>query len=133
MKKISFFFLTAIFISVNLNSQSVEFDQYKLENGLNIILHKDNTAPVVNTTLMFHVGAKNEELNKTGFAHFFEHLLGKETKNMKSGEWFKILSSNGGNGNAATSVDYTFYYATMPSNSLKLGLWRYGTVIISLL
>ncbi len=130
MKKISFFFLTAIFISVNLNSQSVEFDQYKLENGLNIILHKDNTAPVVNTTLMFHVGAKNEESNKTGFAHFFEHLLGKETKNMNSGEWFKILSSNGGNGNAATSVDYTFYYATMPSNSLKLGLWRYSEIML---
>ena len=125
MKKYIFFFLVSIFITNNLNSQAVEFEQYKLDNGLTVILHKDNSAPVINTTLMFNVGAKNEENDKTGFAHFFEHLLGKETKNMKSGEWYKILSSNGGNGNAATSVDLTFYYATMPSNSLQLGLWRY--------
>ena len=130
MRQKTCIFLIAILLSVNLYSQSVEFEQFKLDNGLNVILHKDNTAPVINTTLMFHVGAKNEENDKTGFAHFFEHLLGKETKNMKSGEWYKILSSNGGNGNAATSVDLTFYYATMPSNSLKLGLWRYSEIML---
>ena len=130
MKQKTCIFLTAILLSVNLHSQSVEFEQFKLDNGLNVILHKDNTAPIINTTLMFHVGAKNEENDKTGFAHFFEHLLGKETKNMKSGEWYKILSSNGGTGNAATSVDLTFYYATMPSNSLKLGLWRYSEIML---
>jgi predicted Zn-dependent peptidase len=87
MKKNIFFFLITIIISNNVYSQSVEFEEYKLENGLNVILHKDNSAPVINTTLMFHVGGKNEENDKTGFAHFYEHLLGKETKNMKSGEW----------------------------------------------
>jgi len=122
--------LTGLLSTINLYGQSVEFEQYKLDNGLTIILHQDNSAPVINTTLMFHVGGKNEDSNKTGFAHFFEHLLGKETKNMKSGEWYKILSSNGGNGNAATSVDLTYYYATMPSNSLKLGLWRYSEIML---
>tara|TARA_B100000767_G_scaffold100950_1_gene96893 strand:- start:4347 stop:5663 length:1317 start_codon:yes stop_codon:yes gene_type:complete len=123
-------FLTTILLSINLYSQSVEFEQFKLDNGLNVILHKDNSAPVINTTLMFHVGAKNEDNDKTGFAHFFEHLLGDETKNMKSGEWIKIESSNGGTGNAATSVDYTFYYSTMPSNNLKLALWRYSEIML---
>ena len=123
-------FLTTILLSINLYSQSVEFEQFKLDNGLNVILHKDNSAPVINTTLMFHVGAKNEDNDKTGFAHFFEHLLGDETKNMKSGEWTKIESSNGGTGNAATSVDYTFYYSTMPSNNLKLALWRYSEIML---
>ena len=75
MKQKTCIFLTAILLSVNLHSQSVEFEQFKLDNGLNVILHKDNTAPIINTTLMFHVGAKNEDNDKTGFAHFFEHLL----------------------------------------------------------
>ena len=65
MKKYIFFFLVSIFITNNLNSQAVEFEQYKLDNGLTVILHKDNSAPVINTTLMFHVGAKNEENDKT--------------------------------------------------------------------
>jgi len=130
MRKKTCIFITTILLSINLYSQSVEFEQFKLDNGLNVILHKDNSAPVINTTLMFHVGGKNEENDKTGFAHFYEHLLGKETKNMKSGEWYKILSSNGGNGNAATSVDLTYYYATMPSNNLKLGLWRYSEMML---
>jgi zinc protease len=130
MKNLIFLSFVCILYFNTSFSQSVEFEEYKLNNGLNIILHKDNSAPVINTTLMFHVGAKNEESDKTGFAHFFEHLLGKETKNMKSGEWYKILSSNGGNGNAATSVDLTYYYATMPSNSLKLGLWRYSEIML---
>jgi zinc protease len=130
MKNLIFLSFVCILYFNTSFSQSVEFEEYKLNNGLNIILHKDNSAPVINTTLMFNVGAKNEESDKTGFAHFFEHLLGKETKNMKSGEWYKILSSNGGNGNAATSVDLTYYYATMPSNSLKLGLWRYSEIML---
>ena len=131
MKKLIFLSLLCIIFFNSLLSQSVEFEEYKLDNGLHIILHQDNSAPVVSTGLMYHVGAKNEDSNKTGFAHFFEHLLGKETKNMENGEWYKILSLNGGNGNAMTSVDMTYYYAVMPSNSLKLGLWRYSEIMLS--
>lgn len=131
MKNLILLSLISILYINNSFSQSVEFEEYNLKNGLHIILHQDNSAPVVSTGLMFHVGAKNEDSNKTGFAHFFEHLLGKETKNMESGEWYKILSSNGGNGNAMTSVDMTYYYAVMPSNSLNLGLWRYSEIMLS--
>lgn len=131
MKYLTLISLLSILYLNNSFSQSVEFEEYKLDNGLHIILHQDNSAPVVSTGLMFHVGGKNEDSKKTGFAHFFEHLLGKETKNMASGEWYKILSSNGGNGNAMTSVDMTYYYAVMPSNSLRLGLWRYSEIMLS--
>ena len=111
-------------------SQNIDFVEYDLENGLHVILHKDNSAPVVTTQLMFHVGSKDEDPERTGFAHFFEHMLGEETKNMAKGEWYKILSANGGEGNAGTSLDYTFYYATMPSNSLRLGIWRYSEILL---
>ena len=72
---------------------------------------------------MYHVGAKDEAAGRTGFAHFFEHLLFEGTKNIKRGEWFKIVSSNGGSNNANTSLDRTYYYETFPSNNEQLGLW----------
>ena len=72
---------------------------------------------------MYHVGAKDEAAGRTGFAHFFEHLLFEGTKNIKRGEWFKLVSSNGGSNNANTSPDRTYYYETFPSNNEQLGLW----------
>ena len=72
---------------------------------------------------MYHVGAKDENPERTGFAHFFEHLLFEGTENIKRVEWFKIVSGNGGTNNANTSDDRTYYYEVFPSNSLDLGLW----------
>jgi predicted Zn-dependent peptidase len=72
---------------------------------------------------MYHVGSKNENPERTGFAHFFEHLLFEGTENIKRGEWFKIVTANGGTNNANTSEDRTYYYEVFPSNSLELGLW----------
>jgi probable peptidase len=72
---------------------------------------------------MYHVGAKDEAAGRTGFAHFFEHLLFEGTKNIKRGEWFKLVSSNGGSNNANTNPDRTYYYETFPSNNEQLGLW----------
>ena len=106
-----------------LGAQQVDFEEYDLDNGLHVILHQDNSAPVVNISVMYHVGSKDENPNKTGFAHFFEHLLFEGTKNIKRGEWDKIVSSNGGSGNASTFLDETYYYETFPSNSLETGLW----------
>ena len=97
---------------------------------MTILLHQDNSAPVVSTVLQYHVGSKDEYTGIKGFAHLFEHMLGKETKNMKSGEWYKIYRSRGGNGNASTSVDLTSYYVTLPSNSLELALWRYSEIML---
>ena len=129
MKKI----LTNVFLATTffaLNAQEINIVEYDLDNGLHIILHQDNSAPVVSTVLQYHVGSKDEYTGIKGFAHLFEHMLGKETKNMKSGEWYKIYRSRGGNGNASTSVDLTSYYVTLPSNSLELALWRYSEIML---
>lgn len=106
-----------------LTAQQIDFEEYDLPNGLHVILHQDNSAPVVTTAVMYHVGAKDEVRNRTGFAHFFEHLLFEGTKNISRGEWMKIVSAHGGSNNANTTNDRTYYYETFPSNEEQLGLW----------
>lgn len=120
MKKL---FMSLLFAGSALFGQQIKFDEYTLPNGLHVILHQDNSAPVVTTGVMYHVGSKDEQVGKTGFAHFFEHLLFEGTENIKRGEWFKIVSSHGGSNNANTTTDRTYYYETFPSNNLELGLW----------
>lgn len=111
------------FLGLMIDAQEIKFEEYDLQNGLHVILHQDNSAPVVTTGIMYHVGAKDEAEGRTGFAHFFEHLLFEGTKNINRGDWFKIVSANGGKNNANTSPDRTYYYETFPSNSEQLGLW----------
>ena len=116
--------LTAFSLAVfSVSAQKVDFEEYDLNNGMHVILHKDNAAPVVTVGVMYHVGAKDEQPDRTGMAHFFEHLLFEGTKNIKKGDWFKIVSSNGGRNNANTTDDRTYYYETFPSNNTELGLW----------
>lgn len=114
---------SALLLSGSAFAQKVTFEEYNLDNGMHVILHNDNSAPTVITSVMYHVGAKDEQPDRTGFAHFFEHLLFEGTKNIGRGEWFKIVTSNGGVNNANTSDDRTYYYEVFPSNSLELGLW----------
>ena len=123
MKKRLLSVAAAAFFGMALNAQQIKFEEYDLPNGLHVILHQDNTAPVVTTGVMYHVGAKDEVKGRTGFAHFFEHLLFEGTPNIKRGDWFKIVSSNGGQNNANTTNDRTYYYETFPSNNEQLGLW----------
>ena len=104
-------------------AQSLIFEEYDLSNGLHVILHRDNSAPVVTIGVMYHVGAKDEDPTRTGFAHFFEHLLFEGTQHIARGKWFDIVSANGGHNNAFTTQDKTYYYEVFPSNNLKLGLW----------
>jgi len=116
--------LASVFLVSHFSmAQQVKFEEFDLENGLHVILHQDNSAPVVTTSVMYHVGAKDETPDRTGFAHFFEHLLFEGTKNIERGEWFKIVSSNGGTNNANTNDDRTYYYEVFPSNNLAMGLW----------
>ena len=122
MKEYAFYLILSL-LFVSVQAQEVSFTEYDLDNGLHVILHQDNAAPVVTTSVLYHVGAKDELADRTGFAHFFEHLLFEGTKNIGLGEWFSIVSSNGGKNNAFTSNDYTYYYEVFPSNSLELGLW----------
>ncbi len=123
MKKSIMMLSTALLLGGIATAQKVEFEEYDLDNGMHVILQKDPAAPVVVTSVMYHVGAKDEKPDRTGFAHFFEHLLFEGTENIKRGEWFKIVSSNGGVNNANTTDDRTYYYEVFPSNSLELGLW----------
>ncbi len=122
MKK-SIIYLASLLLPVSIMAQKVTFEEYDLDNGLHVVLHQDNAAPVVTTSVMYHVGAKDENPERTGFAHFFEHLLFEGTENIGRGEWMGIVSANGGKVNANTSDDRTYYYEVFPSNNLELGLW----------
>jgi predicted Zn-dependent peptidase len=110
-------------VATNAQSNKIEFEQYKLKNGLNVILHEDHSTPIVAVTVLYHVGSKNEDPKRTGFAHFFEHLLFEGSENIGRGEYMKLVQSNGGILNANTSFDRTFYFEILPSNQLELGLW----------
>lgn len=114
---------TMAMLGSTAHAQKVAFEEFDLENGLHVVLHQDNSAPVVVTSVMYHVGAKDEQPNRTGFAHFFEHLLFEGTKNIGRGEWFKLVTANGGNNNANTTDDRTYYYEVFPSNNLELAIW----------
>jgi len=127
MKK-GLFTLAAVVLAIFATSaQEVKFEEFDLDNGLHVILHQDNTAPVVITSVMYNVGGKDAggsaAAPRTGFAHFFEHLLFEGTENIERGEFAKIVLANGGTLNANTSQDRTYYYDIFPSNKLELGLW----------
>lgn len=110
-------------VSAQKATNKIKFEQFKLDNGLNVILHQDKSTPIVAVTVLYHVGSKNEDPSRTGFAHFFEHLLFEGSENIGRGEYMKMVSSNGGILNANTSFDRTFYFEILPSNQLELGLW----------
>lgn len=126
--KIKFFIaslLVAVFgFSITANAQNrIEFKEFKLDNGLTVLLHQDNSTPIVAVNITYHVGSKNERPDRTGFAHFFEHLLFEGTKNIGRGEYMKKVESIGGTLNAGTSKDYTTYYEIVPSNHLETVLY----------
>ncbi len=119
-------FTLGLLVIATLSSGStpkIEFTEYTLDNGLHVVLHQDHTTPNVVVNIMYHVGAKNEDPQKTGFAHFFEHLMFEGSENIDRGEFSEIVEKSGGTLNAFTSFDVTNYYILLPSNQLELGLW----------
>jgi predicted Zn-dependent peptidase len=98
-------------------------DDYRLANGLRVVLNEDHSAPLVAVNLWYHVGSKNERLGRTGFAHLFEHMLFSGSKNVGNNEHFRYVQSVGGVLNGTTFFDRTNYYETLPSNYLALALW----------
>ena len=104
-------------------SKKIEFIEYDLDNGIHVILHENHSTPVAAVTLMYHVGSKNEKEGRTGFAHFFEHLMFEGTQNIDRHQYDKYVEKAGGTLNANTSQDRTFYYELLPSNQVELGLW----------
>ncbi len=110
-------------VIVTAQMRQVAFSRYQLPNGLKVILHEDHSTPIVAVSVMYHVGSKDEDPNRTGFAHFFEHLLFEGSENIDRGEFDKYIQEAGGVNNANTSQDRTYYYEILPSNQLELGLW----------
>ena len=101
----------------------IKFIEYDFDNGLHVILHENHASPVVSTYVLYHVGSKNERADRTGFAHFFEHLMFEGSENIPRGTIDKLISGAGGNLNASTSFDQTDYFFNLPSNQLQLALW----------
>ncbi|MCI0448971.1 MAG: insulinase family protein [Chlorobi bacterium] len=114
-----------MFISAkSFEAQSkVEFEEFDLDNGLHVILHKDGTNPIVSVNLWYHVGAKDEDSNRTGFAHLFEHMMFQGSENVGKAQHFEYIQKAGGTLNGTTNQDRTNYFETAPSNQLELLLW----------
>jgi zinc protease len=104
-------------------AERIDFTEYNLPNGLHVILHPEHSVPVVASYVLYHVGSKDERPDRTGFAHFFEHLMFEGTEHIGRGQLFKLVSAAGGNLNASTSADRTDYYINLPANQLGLALW----------
>src|SRR6186713_1969069 len=101
----------------------VPFRQFRLANGLTVIMHRDTSVPTVAVNVWYHVGSANERPGRTGFAHLFEHLMFEGSKNVKEGEFDTLLEAAGGNNNGSTSNDRTNYVIDVPSSALDLSLY----------
>lgn len=101
----------------------IPYKKYELENGLTLIIHEDHSDPLVHVDVTYHVGSAREELYKSGFAHFFEHMMFQGSENVADEEHIKIVSDAGGTMNGTTNRDRTNYFQTLPSNQLETALW----------
>lgn len=125
--------IAALGMAVLLNLQiapaqmnKIEFTEYDLPNGLHVILHHDNSAPICATVVHYRVGSRDENPKRTGFAHFFEHLMFEATDHIARASIDKLVQGAGGDLNAHTSFDETVYYFHLPSNEVNLALWIEG-------
>lgn len=131
MKVINFLFSLLVLLVLSSCSSkdqgndeiSVPFVQYKLDNGLDVILHQDKSDPIVAVAIMYHVGSNREVPGKTGFAHLFEHMMFQESENVGQDEFFRKIQSAGGTLNGGTSNDQTIYFEVVPKNALEMVLW----------
>ena len=101
----------------------IPYEKYVLPNGLTLIVHEDHSDPVIHVDVTYHVGSAREEIGKSGFAHFFEHMMFQGSDNVKDEEHFKLVTDAGGTLNGSTNRDRTNYYETVPSNQLEKMLW----------
>ncbi len=101
----------------------IPYDKYVLPNGLKVILAEDHSDPLVHVDVTYHVGSAREEIGKSGFAHFFEHMMFQGSDNVADEQHFKLISESGGTLNGSTNKDRTNYYETVPSNQLEKMLW----------
>lgn len=107
----------------NDDSVSLDYEKYVLANGLEVVLHHDDSDPVVSVAIQYHVGSNREKPGKTGFAHFFEHMLFQRSENLPRNAFFQKIDAMGGTFNGGTSNDGTVYYETVPRDALEKVLW----------
>ena len=101
----------------------IPYTKYTLANGLTVVLHEDKSDPLVHVDMTYHVGSGREEPGRSGFAHFFEHMLFQGSENVADEQHFKLITESGGTLNGSTNADRTNYYQTVPSNQLEKMLW----------
>jgi len=101
----------------------IPYEKYVLPNGLTLIVHEDHSDPIAHIDVTYHVGSAREEIGKSGFAHFFEHMMFQGSDHVGDDQHFKIVSSSGGTLNGTTNTDRTNYFQTVPSNQLEKMLW----------
>ena len=101
----------------------IPYKKYRLPNGLTVVLHEDDSDPIAHVDVTYHVGSGREEIGKSGFAHFFEHMMFQGSENVADEEHFKIISESGGTLNGTTNTDRTNYFETAPANQLEKMLW----------
>jgi zinc protease len=124
MKQLLRILLAVPFLALPARGQiDSKFEQYKLPNGLTVILHEDHSAPVTAVVVMYHVGSKNEKQKRTGFAHLFEHMMFQGSSHVADEEHFRLLQEVGANINGSTNEDVTNYFEVTPSNYMELGLY----------
>ena len=102
---------------------TVPYTQFTLPNGLNVILHRDTSVPVVAVNVWYHVGSANERAGRTGFAHLFEHVMFEGSAHVPEGSFDTWLEAAGANNNGSTNTDRTNYYIDLPANALELALF----------
>ena len=101
----------------------IPYEKYVLPNGLTVVVHEDHSDPLVHVDVTYHVGSAREEISKSGFAHFFEHMMFQGSDNVADEEHFKFVTAAGGTLNGSTNRDRTNYYETLPSNQLETAIW----------
>jgi zinc protease len=102
---------------------TIPYQKFKLDNGLTVVVHEDKSDPVVYTDVTYHVGSAREEIGRSGFAHFFEHMMFQGSDHVADEEHFKTVSEAGGTLNGTTNSDRTNYFETVPSNQLEIAMW----------
>src|SRR3989339_2207281 len=125
LKSLFFTYLAMVTLSCAPKEPKVElnYEQYTLENGLKVILHEDHSDPLVAIAIQYHVGSGREKPGKTGFAHFFEHMLFQRSENLPRNAFFQNIAKMGGSFNGSTNSDGTNYYETVPRDALEKILW----------
>ncbi len=137
MKKYCILFMLACMAGISSYSQAkfiekvekkgtdiiIPYEKYELPNGLTVVIHEDHSDPLVHVDITYHVGSAREEIGKSGFAHFFEHMMFQGSDHVGDEQHFKIISAAGGTLNGSTNLDRTNYYETVPGNQLEKMLW----------